>query len=339
MNRKLSAFTRIITIIASIALIASIFLPLWRIELTAPQYPEGLALKIYPDKISGDVDVINGLNHYIGMRTLHTEDFFEFTILPWLIGLLAAFGILTLIINRKWFYVAWTGFFVLFGIIAMFDFYRWEYNYGHNLDPAAAIRVPGMSYQPPLIGYKQLLNFGAYSIPDIGGWIFIIVALALVAGLIIELRKTVTVTRKLEIKTAVAVLFVSMTMMSCDTSPQPILVGTDACNFCKMTISDARFGGEIVTSKGKVYKFDDMHCLVSFYKSPALSAGDNSSIWLLDFSKQGQLIPEKQGLFLKSDSLRSPMGGNVATFSSKESLDSIRNKFAGEVTSWQQLIQ
>lgn len=59
-------------------------------------------------------------------------------------------------------------FFILFGIIAMADFWHWEYNYGHDLNPDAAIKVPGMSYQPPLIGYKQLLNFGAYSIPDIG---------------------------------------------------------------------------------------------------------------------------------------------------------------------------
>ncbi len=61
-----------------------------------------------------------------------------------------------------------------FGIIAMADFWKWEYNYGHNLNPDAAIIVPGMSYQPPLIGFKQLLNFGAYSIPDIGGWIFVV---------------------------------------------------------------------------------------------------------------------------------------------------------------------
>jgi copper chaperone NosL len=273
------------------------------------------------------------------MRTLHTEDFFEFTILPWLIGLLAAFGILTLIINRKWFFIAWTGFFVLFGITAMFDFYRWEYNYGHNLDPAAAIRVPGMSYQPPLIGYKQLLNFGAYSIPDIGGWIFIGVALALVTALFIELRNTVTITRKLEIKTTMAVLIISFTLMSCDASPQPIRIGKDACDFCRMTISDPRFGGELVTAKGKVYKFDDMHCLVSFYHSKSLSNPGESSVWLADFSRVGQLIPENQSFFLKTDSLRSPMGGNISAFSSKEGLDSVKSATGGEILTWQQLVK
>ena len=68
----------------------------------------------------------------------------------------------------------------------MVDFWRWEYQYGHDLDPDAAIRIPGMAYQPPLIGFKQLLNFGAYSIPDIGGWIFIIVGCCLLGLVIIE---------------------------------------------------------------------------------------------------------------------------------------------------------
>ena len=55
---------------------------MWRIELNAPQYPEGLIMLIYPNKLGGNVDIINGLNHYIGMKTLHTEDFIEFTLLP-----------------------------------------------------------------------------------------------------------------------------------------------------------------------------------------------------------------------------------------------------------------
>ena len=78
--------------------------------------------------------------------------------------------------------------FVAFGVIAMVDFYRWNYNYGHDLDPNAPIQVPGMSYQPPIIGYKQLLNFGAYSIPDIGGWIFIGVGLMLLTAVILQFK-------------------------------------------------------------------------------------------------------------------------------------------------------
>jgi len=148
----------------------SLFVPMWQIQLEAPQYPEGLVLQLHANKIGGDVDIINGLNHYIGMATLHTENFFEFRILPYIFGAFALISVLLLFIAKRklvlWFLFSY----VLFIVLAAIDFYRWNYDYGHNLSPDAAIKVPGMAYQPPLIGYKQLLNFGAYSIPDTGGW-------------------------------------------------------------------------------------------------------------------------------------------------------------------------
>ena len=172
-ENKLGTLSKVLLIVAAALLVTSIFTPIWRIELDAPQYPEGLALLIYANKLAGDVDIINGLNHYIGMKTLHAEEFIEFTVLPYIIGFYALFSFLVVFINKKKALYILFAAFVLFGIVAMVDFWRWEYNYGHNLDPNAAIIVPGMAYQPPLIGFKQLLNFGAYSIPDIGGWLFI----------------------------------------------------------------------------------------------------------------------------------------------------------------------
>lgn len=169
-------------------LIISLFVPLWRIELAAPQYPEGLVLLIYPNKLGGDAAIINGLNHYIGMETLHAENFIEFSVLQYIIGGYALLMLLVLFAKKQILYYGYTVLFVLFGIIAMIDFWRWEYNYGHHLDPNAAIKVPGMTYQPPLIGYKQLLNFGAYSIPDIGGWMFIAVGCILLMGCIKEYK-------------------------------------------------------------------------------------------------------------------------------------------------------
>ena len=178
-SKKMQPAARWLVLLSAVLLVAVLFVPLWQIELQAPQYPEGLVLKMYPHKIAGDVDIINGLNHYIGMKTLHTEDFVEFTLLPYIIGFFAAWCLLVFFVNKKrWVSVLfWT--FLAFGVIAMYDFWRWEYDYGHNLDPNAAIQVPGMSYQPPLIGFKQLLNFGAYSIPDTGGILFIVVGLLL----------------------------------------------------------------------------------------------------------------------------------------------------------------
>lgn len=155
------------------ALLAVIALPIWRIELDAAQYPEGLELLIYSYKLDGQVEIINGLNHYIGMKVLHADDFIEFTVLPYLIGIYGIAFIAVGLWGRRRSVYALFGAFVLFGAVAMVDFWRWLYEYGHDLDPTAPIQVPGMAYQPPLIGFKQLLNFGAFSIPDIGGWIFI----------------------------------------------------------------------------------------------------------------------------------------------------------------------
>jgi copper chaperone NosL len=185
----LNNVSRMIVLLCGLALVIVLFVPLWQIELAAPQYPEGLVLKMYPHKLAGNVDIINGLNHYIGMKTLHTDDFIEFRVLPYIITFFAVFALAVFIFlrNAKWLLALFI-LFVIFGIVAMADFWRWEYQYGHDLDPNAAINVPGMSYQPPLIGYKQLLNFGAYSVPDIGGWIFIAVGLGLLVAVALQFK-------------------------------------------------------------------------------------------------------------------------------------------------------
>ena len=104
-------------------------------------------------------------------------------------GFFAALCFLVAFLNKKKWLYAIAILFVVFGVAFMVDFWLWEYDYGHNLDPNAAIVVPGMSYQPPLIGFKQLLNFGAYSYPNIGGGIMFGVALILAILAFIEFRK------------------------------------------------------------------------------------------------------------------------------------------------------
>lgn len=187
-QKSLQKASRILTAVSGIAMFVVLLVPIWQIQLSAPQYPEGLSLYIHADKLSGDVNIINGLNHYIGMRELHEQDFIEFAILPYVIVFLGILGVLAAVVNRKWLFFCFVIIFVVFGIVAIIDFYMWLYDYGHNLDPAAPIKVPGMSYRPPLIGFKQLLNFGAYSIPEKGGWIMISAALLSVIAVIIEIR-------------------------------------------------------------------------------------------------------------------------------------------------------
>jgi copper chaperone NosL len=309
---------------------------MWRIDLVAPQYPEGLFMKIYPDKLGGNVEIINGLNHYIGMKKIIEEEFIEFKVLPYIIGALAVFGLIVFFTRKKWLFYTWTIVYILFGVLAMYDFYRWEYEYGHNLDPTAAIIVPGMSYQPPLIGYKQLLNFGAYSFPDIGGYIFIVVGLLLLAGLFIEWRKSKKTTQNILM---LLILFMMLMIQSCSTGPKPIVFGKEECSFCKMIISDQRFGAELITKKNKIYKFDDTHCIVSFLKSRSVEEKDIKTVYLIDYSKPGQLINSKNCYILLSEELRSPMGGNGAAFASEDSIKKYSELMKGTNAKWGDLIK
>lgn len=192
-NNSLKKITRAALVFCGCAMVVSLFVPLWSIYLTAPQYPEGLAMYLWPNKITGEYEIINGLNHYIGMKTIHPDDFWEFKVLPYALGFFALLCFLTAFLNRKiWLYLTLV-LFLIFGVAFMVDFWLWEYDYGHNLDPTAPIIVPGMSYQPPLIGFKQLLNFGAYSYPNIGGGIMFGVALILAILAFIEYRKPKTI--------------------------------------------------------------------------------------------------------------------------------------------------
>lgn len=172
----------------SLALVSLYFLPLWRIELEAPQYPEGLGFSIWVDRMSGDLRSINGLNHYIGMKAIVPDSIPELVVMPWVLALLVAAGLAAAIWGRRIGLAGWVAALGAGALAGLADFWRWGYDYGHDLDPTAAIRIPGMSYQPPLIGSRQLLNFNATSLPDTGGWIAGAVLLAAIALVVVEYR-------------------------------------------------------------------------------------------------------------------------------------------------------
>lgn len=175
--KSLTPRSRMVTALAALLLVPVFFLPIWSISLEAPQYPEGIGMHIMVNTIRGqgewDLQNINGLNHYIGMKEIHPESIRELDFMPWLLGGLAVFGLVAAATGRKRLLQVWVIAFVLLAAAGLVDFYKWGYDYGHNLNPDAAIKVPGMAYQPPLIGSKQLLNFTAHSWPGVGGMLAI----------------------------------------------------------------------------------------------------------------------------------------------------------------------
>ena len=165
--------SRILVATASILLGLVFLFPLWRISLDAPQYPEGLGLLIGVSDITGvkphDLQNINGLNHYIGMKRIEPDSIKELQLMPPFVVAMMVFGLVAAATGKRQLVYMWIAVLLIGAVAGLVDFWLWEYDYGHNLDPTAAIKVPGMTYQPPLIGTKQLLNFTASSWPGIGG--------------------------------------------------------------------------------------------------------------------------------------------------------------------------
>lgn len=176
MNRS----TRLMMAAAALLLAGMYVLPLWQITLEAPQYPEGLGMSIHLHTVKGenpnDLESINNLNHYIGMKRIEPDSIAELAYMPFIIGGMILLGILAAVSGKRKAVLGWLLLFVVLGIAGLVDFYLWEYDYGHDLDPRAIIKIPGMSYQPPLIGSAQILNFMAHSYPGPGAGIAVVSA-------------------------------------------------------------------------------------------------------------------------------------------------------------------
>jgi hypothetical protein len=171
--------SKILMVVGSVLLLGLFVFPLWNITLEAPQYPIPLGMDIHINKFVDthefDIKNINLMNHYVGMKFI-PDTIPEFKIFPWAIGIMAALGILIGFFGSyKWFLV-WFVVMGLLGIAGMYDFYLWEYDYGHDLDPKAIMNFKNpdgtpMGFQPPLFGSKDILNFKAHSYPRLGAYL------------------------------------------------------------------------------------------------------------------------------------------------------------------------
>ena len=335
--KKMSNTSRIIIAIGSLALIIMFFVPAWSIYLIAPQYPEGLSMQIWLNKITGQVEIINGLNHYIGMKHIEAEMFPEFSFLIYILGFFILFGLAVAFTGSLRLLFIYLVLSVIGGVAALVDFYIWGYKYGHDLDPAAAIKVPGLSYQPPLIGHKKLLNFDSYSYPDTGGWVVVGVTALFFIIWFVEWRKTKKQKQMAYAKTklSASVAFITLLLIGCNPKAEKINLGKDQCAECKMTIVDPKFGAEIVTKKGKVYKFDDTHCIAVFLERRGVELSNIHQTLFVQYNAPGEFVKVKSAEFVVSSQFKSPMGGNAAAFKNATEAKKKSAEIEGSrVTNW-----
>ena len=135
-----------------------------------------------------------------------------------------------------------------------------------------------------------------------------------------------------------SILLIMVGLQACqgNSEPKPIKFGSDQCAYCKMTISDARFGTQLQTKKGRVYNFDDVQCMISFVKESNVKKQEVSAYYLPDYVSN-KLLPAEQMLYLKSEELKSPMRGNIAAFEKTEDLEKAKAELGGTVLSWEDL--
>lgn len=115
---------------------------------------------------------------------------------------------------------------------------------------------------------------------------------------------------------------------------EPIKLNVDQCEFCKMKISDGKFASEVITTKGRVYKFDDLRCLVSYIHEKNISV-DKS--FVNDFSKKNSLISIDEAFFLKGGDISSPMRGNIAAFKDELQFEDYKTKLNATKTNWSEI--
>ena len=132
-------------------------------------------------------------------------------------------------------------------------------------------------------------------------------------------------------------VFSVVNFCSCKSGPEPIIAGTDHCYFCKMTITDLRFSTELLTDKGRIFKFDDIHCMLAYVKADGNETHAKTDFFVADFSSDHALLNASSGFYLQSPALRSPMGGNIAAFRIKDSLLTAHKFFPGEIVNWETL--
>ena len=186
--------SRILVLVAAVLLVPSFFFPLYQMTLYSNQFPDGLVLKIYSYTLEGghtnnrdDLREINSLNHYIGMRPLLESDFSEFKWLPFGIGAFVLLALRAIAFGKMSKLVDLVVLFLYFALFSLWSFGHRLYQYGHVLDPTAAIKVAPFS--PPLIGTQQIANFSVNNYPGPATYLISASLVLMIVALMLSARQ------------------------------------------------------------------------------------------------------------------------------------------------------
>ena len=137
----------------------------------------------------------------------------------------------------------------------------------------------------------------------------------------------------------ILILFLTLFFISCNTQPEPLVAGKDVCTYCKMPVAEIKFGGEIITAKGKIYKFDDLGCMINFIKSGMDSKEKVKDLLAVNYSNNQELLNVNEAAFLISSNFHTPMNSGAVCFRSKKEAEKMEKDFHGNILSWKELNQ
>ncbi|MGW8317942.1 MAG: cytochrome C [Candidatus Promineifilaceae bacterium] len=173
--------------LAAFCLLVSIFQPYWSMTLLAPQYPGGLEVQAYVNRLEGDVKEIDGLNHYIGMRPLEEAAQLERSLSIYLIGVTALLVVAAIFVHTRWAaFLALPA--LLFPLFFLGDMYLWLRNFGQNLDPTAALSNAIDPFVPPILGEGVVGQFKTIASAESGLYLAILASLLILIGLFFHRR-------------------------------------------------------------------------------------------------------------------------------------------------------
>jgi copper chaperone NosL len=167
---------------AALLLIVSLLLPYWVLKLSAPQFPKGLTVTAYVNRLTGDVGELEGLNHYVGLGSFQDAATFERSIAIAAIVMLAGLLIAAFLIHSRWVLVLVLPA-LLFPFIFLVDLQFWLWDFGHHLDPAAPLAAAVGEFTPPIFGPAEIAQFDTLALPGIGLILAFIASGLIAAGL------------------------------------------------------------------------------------------------------------------------------------------------------------